>query len=178
MSLNRVIYTDCQGNLKPAVSVNHSLSALLLNALNAWPRILKASSRFPCHVFNYHAFTTPLKPPLVLICVRCVCWPIWRQGASWVPLPRIQMSRTQRICMKLLKLAHTGLSLTIEATRPMLLRRYLIIWHQLSPLEMSPWKCRSEWTRLLSPTEPGPRLNCELYSDTNWKREMSFWKHM
>lgn len=43
------------------------------------------------------------------------------------------------------QLTDTGLSLTIEAIGPMLLRRYLIIWHQLSSLDTSPRKYMSEW---------------------------------
>ncbi len=41
-------------------------------------------------------------------------------------------------------LKDTGLSLTIEAIQPTLLRRYLIIWHQLSLLDTSARKYKSE----------------------------------
>lgn len=43
------------------------------------------------------------------------------------------------------QLKDTGLSLTIEAIQPMLLRRYLIIWHWLSLLDTSARKYKSKW---------------------------------
>lgn len=43
------------------------------------------------------------------------------------------------------QLTAMGLSLTIEAIRPMLLRRYFIIWHRLSSLDTSPRKHKSDW---------------------------------